>query len=74
MHFKTLREKNNLTQKQLADIIGVHKITIAKWECGMSEPSGMAVFALSRALECEPEHIYRAVKASRKKLLAPELA
>lgn len=33
---KGLREKNNVTQLQLADKIGVSDKTISKWETGVS--------------------------------------
>lgn len=33
-----LRKKNNLTQKQLAEKIGVSKQTISKWELGETAP------------------------------------
>lgn len=37
---KTLREKKNLTQKELADKIGVSDKTISKWETGVSQTKG----------------------------------
>ena len=33
---KELREKNNVTQLQLADKLGVSDKTISKWETGVS--------------------------------------
>ena len=35
---KALREKGNLTQKELADRIGVSDKTVSKWETGKSLP------------------------------------
>lgn len=31
---KTLREENNLTQTELAEIVGVTKTTVSRWETG----------------------------------------
>lgn len=37
---KELREKNNITQLQLADKLGVSDKTISKWETGVSPTKG----------------------------------
>lgn len=37
---KELREKNNVTQLQLADKLGVSDKTISKWETGVSQTKG----------------------------------
>lgn len=34
---KELREKNKMTQLQLADILGVSDKTVSKWETGVSQ-------------------------------------
>lgn len=39
---KELREKNNVTQLQLADKLGVSDKTISKWETGKGYPEGDA--------------------------------
>lgn len=39
---KELREKNNVTQLQLADKLGVSDKTISKWETGKGYPEGAA--------------------------------
>lgn len=36
---KTVREALRLTQSQLAQLLGVHEITISKWERGHGKPS-----------------------------------
>jgi len=54
-----LREKRGLTQRQLADVVGVTETTIANWEKGRS---GLAWFVridrLCRALAVEPSDLY----------------
>ncbi len=44
--YKAIREKLKLTQQQLADLLGVHKITVAKREGGALEISQEAEMAL----------------------------
>lgn len=38
---KQWREQRGLTQAQLADLIGVHRVTLARWEVGMRVPHPM---------------------------------
>jgi DNA-binding transcriptional regulator YiaG len=45
---KRLRKKLDLTQKQLAAKLGVHVITVTRWETGAFEPSGLAAKELER--------------------------
>jgi transcriptional regulator with XRE-family HTH domain len=40
-----------LTQKELADAVGAHHITVNRWENGKSRPTGVALRALSQALD-----------------------
>jgi len=41
-----LREQLNLTQQELADLIGAHQPTVARWETGKNEPRGANLKAL----------------------------
>jgi len=52
---KELREDAGLTQEQLADRAGMHKLTVAKLEQGIREPTWATVIALTDALgvSCE---------------------
>lgn len=45
---KELRKKRGLTQQELADIIGVDRVTVARWEIGEKKPSNLAKRQLSR--------------------------
>jgi transcriptional regulator with XRE-family HTH domain len=47
---KALRGAAGLTQEQLADAAGMHKLGIAKLEQGLREPTWATVQALARAL------------------------
>jgi transcriptional regulator with XRE-family HTH domain len=40
---RTAREERGLTQGQLAEVLGVDRVTIARWECGMRTPRGAAL-------------------------------
>ena len=48
---KELREKNNVTQLQLADKLGVSDKTISKWETGKSMPDYSLINPLCEALD-----------------------
>ncbi|HWY88248.1 MAG TPA: helix-turn-helix transcriptional regulator [Gemmataceae bacterium] len=50
---KELREKAGLTQEQLGDLAAIHKLTVAKLEQGIREPSWATVQALAAALGVE---------------------
>lgn len=53
----------NLTQQQLADEIGVNRVTLARWELGTSSPRGLAVPALEATLSrLEKDQARRAAK------------
>ena len=50
---KALRKKKNLSQAELADLVGVKSYSVADWEQGRSEPSIENLNKLAVALECE---------------------
>ena len=39
-----------LTQQQLADAVGVHRVTVARWETGTAVPLGLAPALLEETL------------------------
>ena len=45
---KELRKRDRLTQQQLADKIGVHRVTVARWESNQKRPSNLANTKLRR--------------------------
>ena len=49
---KELRTERGLTQKRLAEIIGVKNYTVANWEQGRTMPAIEDLFALSDFFEC----------------------
>ena len=40
---RNLRKSLNLTQEQFAARLGIARSTVAKWECGETKPSKMAL-------------------------------
>jgi len=48
---RTARRKQELTQRQLADRIGVKPGTISKWECGRGMPDLEAILPLCEILD-----------------------
>ena len=51
MNIMKLRKRENLTQEQLAEIIGVSRQAIAKWEKGESTPDLENCVALAKAFD-----------------------
>lgn len=47
-YVRTLREAMGLTQKQLAQRIGVDPMTVARWEWGKTKPGESAIKALDK--------------------------
>lgn len=63
-----LRKRLGLTQKQIADAIGVTVQTVSNWEAGRSEPLlkiGQTL-ALCRVLQCSLEELDAAIKNNPK--------
>jgi transcriptional regulator with XRE-family HTH domain len=76
---KELREKAGLTQHQLGDRAGMHKLTVAKLEQGIREPSWATVQALADALSVgcdafrdEPGPMPEAQRGRPRKAAQPE--
>ncbi len=55
---KELRKQRHYTQKQLADEIGVTRLTVISIEKGKYEPSIGIVLRLASVLECSVEDIF----------------
>lgn len=65
---KNLRERNNLTQDQMAERINVTRQAVSRWETGLTQPNPEMLKVLSREFGVsintlflsiqEPEHPY----------------
>lgn len=51
MTTKELRQKHNLTQQQLSDLLSIPKRTIEDWERGIRKPSDWVLNLIEIALE-----------------------
>jgi DNA-binding transcriptional regulator YiaG len=55
---KEIRKAKNLTQKQVAEIMGVNQPEIARWESGLTTPSLPALLNFCSAVNGRLELIY----------------
>lgn len=56
-HLKTLREKNSLTQEQLADKLFVSRSNVLKWERNISLPDAETLVELSKIFNVSVDDI-----------------
>ena len=54
---KNILKENNLTQKQLADMIGCSKTTISKWFLMQTQPTFDNIVKLIEVLNCSFEEL-----------------
>lgn len=47
-----LRKRKNLTQEQLAEMLGVNRTTVTLWELGINKPKIETIEKLTEILEC----------------------
>ena len=57
LSIKALRINKEMNQQDVADILGVSKPTVIKWEKGEVEPKGLVIYALAKLYEVEIENI-----------------
>ncbi len=56
---KNLREKVNITQKDLALSLGVDTSTVTKWETGAAMPRADKLPELAKVLGCEVSDLFK---------------
>lgn len=66
MSLKDLRVKRKLDQGIVADLCGVDRITVWRWEHGLNTPQHRFVRYLSITLSASEEEIEAAIAESRK--------
>lgn len=49
-NLKTIRKRRGMTQSELAQASGIHRITIAKYEAGKVDPTLESAESIARAL------------------------
>ena len=52
-----VRKKNNMSQEQLADRLGISRQAISKWESGVSMPDMEKIMQLCKILNCSLEEL-----------------
>ena len=52
MNIKKMREKRGLTQKQLAELMGVKQSNISRWEAGTYQPNATTLKKMADVLNC----------------------
>ena len=55
----SLRKTNNVTQEQLAEVLGVTRQTIYKWEVGLSTPEIYKIIMISDFFSCSLDYLIR---------------
>lgn len=63
---REIREKHELTRKELSSLIGYAAVTIGTWEIGASVPSNLAVDALRKVFTEESEELNYLLPTERK--------
>ena len=62
MRIKEMRERAAITQKELADRMGVAQPVVCKWESGTISPTAAKIPTLARVLGCEINDLFDAEK------------
>ena len=60
---RNARKSLGLTQRQLAEMVGVANTSISNWEKGLSRPDADLIQELCRVLQLQPNDIYGASEA-----------
>lgn len=61
---KALRARVDLTQQQVAEIVGVDRLTYGKWENYQTFPDAKQLIILSHLFECSMDAFYFPLDAS----------
>ncbi|WP_425463264.1 helix-turn-helix transcriptional regulator [Macrococcus equipercicus] len=57
LSIKAWRTNANLTQQDVADILGVTKQTVINWEKSKTKPNGLIIYALAKLYKTEVDYI-----------------
>ena len=55
--FQKVRKREKITQKQIAEALGVDRSTVAKWETGKAAPRAALLPKLAKILNCSIEEL-----------------
>lgn len=62
-----LRKENNYTQEQLADVLGVSRQAISKWESGITYPETDKLIRISELFDCSLDYLLRDTEETGRK-------
>ena len=65
--YKQLRTKMHILQSEAAEILGVHKSTVSKWETGLLQPTDEMLSKIADLYKCTIEDLKSQTVQSRKK-------
>ncbi len=71
---KELRIKNNMSQKQIGENLGISNRAVSKWENGLSMPSAEHIFALSKLFGVSMDSFYTGFSSVKKKAAATAMS
>ena len=57
-NIKTIRDKIGMTQKQLSELLGVSRASVAMWETGKSMPRADMLPLIAASLGCTIDDLY----------------
>jgi len=58
-NLKQMRKKQDLTQKEFADLAGYSEKTVSKWECGLSVPPIETLFTIASILKVSIDELFK---------------
>ena len=59
MNIKELREKANVTQKELASALNIGQSAVAMWETGVSMPRAELLPKIASVLNCTVDDLFK---------------
>lgn len=59
MNIKTMRKKAGIRQIDLAETLGIHQTTVAKWETGEASPQADKIPELAKVLGCKIDDLFK---------------
>ena len=71
---KTLRKKAGLTQEEFAERIGVHSVTISKWEMGKQIPKTLTLKTIAEALHVSEDELLNGTQSASDWVLQIKIA
>jgi len=63
---KKKRKEKGLTQEDIAELIGVHPVSYARWESGDRQPKSKYLVKLSKILGVDPSYFFEPEEPARK--------